>query len=492
MTQKSFTFFRFMYIAIDKTLTPLFGLGFRQKYVRFGYLIKSRLYPMHGVHTPSINVSGSSSTNDVWLPPSIPKWVIKEMQDLGKSIDPAIYPTDAFLSSCHYYSYPVIPGPGLAYESLMAQCTTNLYTHCFVIPWLKKGGADLVILKHLELVSSWPNAKALVIMTEAGDSPWIGHIPSNIDVIEASKLVSKISHDEFILVLARMLVQLKIDVLHIINSRHAWEVICKHGLAVKQQTNIFASNYCDDYDKYGQPVGFSREYLPRSYKHIIKLFTDNEAFPLLLHQTYGYKKEFFSVLKTPIEHAPQQVSRNPVSNKVLWAGRLDRQKRPDILLKIAQSLPDVEFHVYGDTLLDSKKGDVNELKKQPNVIMKGGFNGLESLPFNDFPVFLYTSQWDGVPTILIAAVLASIPVVASSVGGVSDIINSNNAFPILNIEDIEEYVNNIKYALQNKSEAESKALIAKQYVEKEYSKETFEKALMSTSGYFKPEYTNAQ
>ena len=337
-------------------------------------------------------------------------------------------------------------------------------------------------LKHIETAARIPGGKVLVMMTESGDSPWVSRIPSCVDVVDASRFARDISHDELLLLIVRMLVQLQIDTLHIINSRHVWEVVCRYGLAVTQRTRIFASIYCDDYDRYGQPVGFARQYLPDCYHRLMTVFTDNSAFPTLLRKTYGYSPDLFRVLKSPVDVSLAE-ARRPEGRKVLWAGRLDRQKRPDLLLAVAKALPDVEFHVYGDAVLDYKTGVVGSLQKLKNVRMLGSFDGVESLPFADFPVFLYTSQWDGTPTMVIAAALACIPIVASCVGGVGDIVTEARGYPVADIENVALYVARINEALDNQMNAEAKAAAAREYVKCEHSDAAFACAIAATHGY---------
>lgn len=463
----------------DRGLTLIFGSQFREKYLLGAHQFKVLLFPEY------ITVDNSVPDNVIEVIPPIPEWVLAEMRVLGQAIDPAIYPTDAFIASCQYYSYPVIPKPGQIYEKLIQQCTTEHYAFCFAIPWVKRGGADLVTLKHIELAHKKSKGKVLVILTEHGDSPWLGRIPEGVDILDFSKIVTEISHEEILVILSRLLVQLQIDTLHIINSRHIWEIVCKNGLALRQQTKIFVSVYCDDHDGYGQPVGFSRQYLQSCYQHITKIFSDNTAFPQLLQKTYGYNPALFSVLKTPVDIEHSVIAnRKPIGQRVLWAGRLDRQKRPDLLANIAELMPDVEFYIYGDSVLESNNDALIKLEQLDNVMMQGHFDGVESLPFNDFPVFLYTSQWDGTPTMIIAAALASIPVVASCVGGVGDIINEKTGFPVRDIEDISLYAKAIRYALENPSEAERLALAARKYVQSEHTQTMFELAVFNTEGYF--------
>jgi len=481
---RAFMFLRFLHLALDRSLTTAFGRPFRQGYIRMSYRIKTSLFPEYGAYIPAPSEIGTPQRSVVWRPPAIPSWVLDEMKDLARDIDPILYPTDQFLANCRYYSFPVMPRPGEIYRELMDKCTTDNYTHCFAIPWLKRGGADLVALKHIEVIARTPGCKALVILTEPGDSPWLSRIPAGVDVMDASRFDGEIAYEELLKVLIRILIQLKIDNLHIINSRHVWEVVCRYGLAVSQQTRIFASIYCDDFDRYGQPVGFARQYLPECYRHLSKVFSDNQAFPDLLCKTYGYRPELFKVLKSPVEPSLlEHAVRKPEGRRVLWAGRLDRQKRPDLLLMIAKALPDVEFHVFGDTILDEKSGIGDQLKKLKNVRMRGGFDGVERLPFSEFPVFLYTSQWDGTPTIIIAAALASIPIVASCVGGVGDIVTESRGYPVIEIENVAIYVTRIKEVLDNPLQAEKKAERASEYVRTEHTDVTFAKTLAVAQGY---------
>lgn len=482
--RSAFMSLRFVHLALDRSLTSLFGSRFRQHYIRMSYRIKTSLFPEYGAYIPAPSEIGPVPQSVVWMPPAIPNWVLDEMKELAQDIDPILYPTDQFLANCRYYSFPVLPRPGKIYRELMLCCTSDHYTHCFAIPWLKRGGADLVTLKHIEAALRMPGAKVLVMMTEPGDSPWVSRIPAGVDVVDVSRFVGEISHDELLLLMVRMFVQLEIDALHIINSRHVWEVVCRYGLALTQRTKVFASIYCDDYDRYGQPVGFARQYLPDCYRRLTNVFSDNNALPALLRQTYGYSPDLFHVLKSPVDASLSvDAIRRPEGRKVLWAGRLDRQKRPDLLLAVAQALPDVEFFVYGDVVLDYKTGVVDRLKQLRNVRMLGGFDGVESLPFADFPVFLYTSQWDGTPTMVIAAALASIPIVASQVGGVGDIVTNERGYPVADIENVSFYVARINEALNDPACAEAKAAAAREYVRREHSDAVFIQALAEIPGY---------
>jgi glycosyltransferase involved in cell wall biosynthesis len=115
--------------------------------------------------------------------------------------------------------------------------------------------------------------------------------------------------------------------------------------------------------------------------------------------------------------------------------------------------------------------------------MLGGFDGVERLPFGEFPLFLYTSQWDGTPTMVIGAALAAIPIVASQVGGVGDIVTEERGYPVSDIENVADYVARINEVLGDPVGAEAKATSAREYVKREHSYAVFAQTLAAIPGY---------
>lgn len=488
MKKRIFLVLRTIYVVLDKIIFNSMGISARQRYVRVCYKLKSFFFKEYGTHIPDLSEIGSVSIASNLLTPSIPSWVIEEMKSIGMTIDPELYPTDEFISTCNYYSYPIIAAPGNIYnEIIKTSCSREDYSHCFAIPWLKRGGADYVSIKHIELAAKQSLSKILVIMTEPGDSPWLSRLPENVDVINFSKIASKISHAEQISVLVRLVIQLKIGVLHIINSRHMWDVLDKHGLALTSSgIKVFVSIYCDDYDSYGRPVGFARKYLPATYKYIERIFTDNIKFKNLIHNNYGYPQELFEVIYSPFDLSviKQNNHEEQYDKRVIWAGRIDRQKRPDILLSIARLMPDVEFSVYGEAVLDSTTDYLSDMRKLGNITLHGKFNGVESLPLNKHSIFLYTSQWDGIPTILLSVAATGMPIVASDVGGVSEVIDAETRMLVGDFEDPHSYKEAIDWVFNNYSDALKQAAHTRDKVLSNHSDASFASKMNTVPGYF--------
>ena len=105
--------------------------------------------------------------------------------------------------------------------------------------------------------------------------------------------------------------------------------------------------------------------------------------------------------------------------RVLWMARVTGVKNPNRVIHIARELPEVDFYIAGG-------GDLFDdlVKLAPkNLKVVGWQDPRKILPLAD--IFLSTSENEGMPIALIEAQLAKIPVVATNVGSVSEVIIHN-------------------------------------------------------------------
>ncbi|GBQ26513.1 hypothetical protein AA0472_2137 [Acetobacter estunensis NRIC 0472] len=156
--------------------------------------------------------------------------------------------------------------------------------------------------------------------------------------------------------------------------------------------------------------------------------------------------------------------------RLVWASRLDRQKRPDILRRIALELssskdaPDIL--VYGSSVLDSF--DVGFFVECPNVTYMGAFAGLDSIPFTDQDAFLYTSLFDGMPNIILEAIEKKVPIISVNVGGVSELLTEDTAFLVRETADDRDLV--LRYVEQIERFMDCSADELRERVERLYGK----------------------
>jgi glycosyltransferase involved in cell wall biosynthesis len=107
--------------------------------------------------------------------------------------------------------------------------------------------------------------------------------------------------------------------------------------------------------------------------------------------------------------------------KVLWLARVTGVKNPQRVIGIAERLPEIDFYLAGG-------GDLLEIMKKQaprNLKVLGWQDAKSILPIAD--IFLSTSENEGMPIALIEAQLAAIPVVATNVGSVPEVILHNKS-----------------------------------------------------------------
>jgi glycosyltransferase involved in cell wall biosynthesis len=382
---------------------------------------------------------------------NIPQWLIDEMLALA-DIEPQVFPSQSFFDSPGEYRPMRANAAGQWYIQLLEETGDQPLTHVFLLPWLKAGGADLVALHHITTLSREFGARILVVLTEDTDSPWLQHLPAAVTTLHFGQGSSILDSAQAQAVLMRLLLKVNPAVIHNIHSPIGWQIFCRYGAALCSEAKLYASLFCFDYTIEQEPIGWAR-LLEKAHTYLHGVLTDNQRFADKLIKLHGLRDSLFSVLRYPVRAVQRfayfEDDRQP---KILWASRFDRQKRPDILQKIAESLPDCIFHVYGDSLLDrsSETAQTYEaLRKMKNVTMFGSYSGFDAIPTDNYALFLYTSQWDGMPNVVLEALASGLAVLAPDVGGIREVIPSDSGFLIGRFDDVQAYVEAIRRVTAN-------------------------------------------
>jgi len=106
---------------------------------------------------------------------------------------------------------------------------------------------------------------------------------------------------------------------------------------------------------------------------------------------------------------------------VLWAGRIDPQKRPDILASVAEVAPDLSFDLWGSPVLSDAEV-MRRLTALANIRYRGPFTAFSQIDLEPVACLMYTSDFDGTPNLLLEAMGRGLPCLCSAVGGVPDLM----------------------------------------------------------------------
>jgi glycosyltransferase involved in cell wall biosynthesis len=141
---------------------------------------------------------------------------------------------------------------------------------------------------------------------------------------------------------------------------------------------------------------------------------------------------------------------------ILFAARLTEQKRPDrfihALRKVADTRPDLDFKgiLAGDGPLRPRLEQLaGTLGLSPRYVeFLGELADLKTV-YRQADLLVLTSQWEGTPNVLLEAMACGLPVVASRVGGVAELVKDGvNGF-LVEADDIDSIARSILTLLED-------------------------------------------
>jgi glycosyltransferase involved in cell wall biosynthesis len=148
----------------------------------------------------------------------------------------------------------------------------------------------------------------------------------------------------------------------------------------------------------------------------------------------GIKPEHIEVVPNVVDvnGANEQVNGNGAgAARILFAARLTDQKRPDRFLralqKIAESRPDLDFRgiIVGDGPLRPGLEELaDSLGLRPKYLEFQGELGDLKPAYEKSDLVVLTSDWEGTPNVLLEAMSRGLPIVATNVGGVSELVRN--------------------------------------------------------------------
>lgn len=407
-----------------------------------------------------------------------PEWLITEWRQIHK-IENSTFPEHNLLLSLPWYNAENI-NPGVAYVKTVQSLRFSPNT-LFFVPWLIKGGADKVFINYANLLQKQhPKWKIALFQTENKDSLWQNKLSPEIDFINLFDLLKSLDTETQYRLLSTFVVQNRIQRIIIGNSQLAFDFVSQYQTLIKHlKIAVYCFAFGEEFDNEGRSWGHIHTGIPKIYPVLHKIITDNKTTISKLHHEYAFDEKKFNTHYQPTDaiiNRPDPNNRRPI--KILWASRICKQKRPDLLVKIADQLDSKRFiiHAYGQLEEDFTL----DFFKSSKVVYKGAFNGIDTIPVNDYDIYLYTSEGDGMPNMLQEITAKGLPIVASNVGGIGEfIVTDKTGFLINDRNDIDAYVTAIN-KLTNPSKRLKLVNVAQDLLKKQFSKTAWEKAVRQT------------
>jgi glycosyltransferase involved in cell wall biosynthesis len=167
------------------------------------------------------------------------------------------------------------------------------------------------------------------------------------------------------------------------------------------------------------------------------LYSNSQAVKQSLQREYGLPSEvvptgvdtkFFN----PATAGP--ANRRP---RVLFAGSLRRFKQPQMLIEAAVRFPEADFLIVGDGQMAGELKARIEQEKLSNVTLLG-LLAAEPLKqqYQQADIFLFPSQWEGSPKVLLEAAASGLPVIARNYYQPETVVDGETGYLVTSDDDL--------------------------------------------------------
>ncbi|KIG07751.1 glycosyl transferase group 1 [Burkholderia sp. MR1] len=360
-------------------------------------------------------------------------------------------------------------------------------SHIIAVPFLGTGGAENVALGFAKAIREIkPDCHVLIVVA---DRAMVDARVQQFPGVHVAVLQKYTVNDSYALkqqLLEDLIVALRPAVFHNINSEVGWSAIINSGAKLGHYTRLFASIFAFQFAPDGvKKIGYAAYFLQPGLPALTALLSDNKRFVIDAIDEYGLAEagQKLKAVYNPSRIATVgwkdralarlartesgQAARRP---SFLWAGRLDKEKRVDLFLEIVARMPQADFYVYGQTVVDSGEA----IPRLPNLHLKGPFASPEELVAERlYDAFIFTSKWEGLPNILVEMGTLGIPIVAATVGGVGELIMKQTGYPLPEKATIDDYLTAMNDVIAHPSDARERARALVELIDQRHTWEAF-------------------
>jgi glycosyltransferase involved in cell wall biosynthesis len=357
---------------------------------------------------------------------------------------------------------------GAAYYRACLLVGNAKFTDVFLFPFIVRGGGDKYILNVMHGISQIdPQSKFLVLTGQRIEQhQWLHLLPDNALFVDIQELGKDLTEADVDVITLRLIDSTAPTArIHVKQSPYAQRFVSQFGHLLENNKLVFY-RFCDEefvVEGLSFVTGYAFDFLSNCGEQFNLIIADHRRIAEFDRSRLDCLKHKIRVLYTKNDVLTNQeaIERRGscLRKRLLWASRFDRQKRPDLLLRIASRLAeigsDVHIDVYGAPILGGF--DTAKLTSTKNLTVKGPFENFDSIEHDLYDALLYTSSFDGLPIIILDALAAGLPVIATDIGGIDDaVIDGRTGFLIPRSSDddvlIASYIDAIR-RLYEKPEA---------------------------------------
>jgi len=131
---------------------------------------------------------------------------------------------------------------------------------------------------------------------------------------------------------------------------------------------------------------------------------------------------------------PTQKSRKNKCSSIGFVGRLSEEKGPDLYIEIAKLFPSIQFHIFGDGVMKKKLQSVST----ENCTFHGHIAEVRHA-WSKIDLLCMPSRREGLPMAALEAMASGVPVLASNVGALPNVIETYENGFIADAENVQDF-----------------------------------------------------
>lgn len=368
------------------------------------------------------------------------------------------------------------------------------------VPWVGIGGADIVSLNYAKaLAASSRYAGSVSMLATYTPSRTLRHlVPEGVNFVQVPESFRELSPELQRRLLAQVLLMVRPSVIVSINCFDITNSLQLFSGQLTSTSRIFLSLFAFDRIGEGYPVNPITDDPQREFLDGISgIITDNSVTAAIVEEMLGLDGAKVNVQHQPaMDAVPEmRVGSRAYNNRyfsaanpfrVVWPHRLDKEKRPESLVKIARKLREldlpVEIHVHGQQVLSENGKALMKSLAGAGIKYHGPYSGgLTTLPTHDYHALLLTSESEGLPLVLVQSMLLGLPVIATKVGGVVDIVRDKETGMLAaDPDDVDGFVDAIRYLMDSLEDRQRIIRAAYEFAVLQHSWPTFTKLVEDT------------
>jgi glycosyltransferase involved in cell wall biosynthesis len=411
--------------------------------------------------------------------------VVLELIQSANAIDPAVDANRLF--DCSVWSN-VEHGlaPAAAYFRACELTANQTFSHVFLLPFLTAGGADRYILEFIAaLTRAEPAARILVIFGQQIDRhQWLEKLPWQVTFMDVPALESSLDAAAISLVAFRVIQTCAPRAaIFLTRCEFSWDFFKKFCIVLNE--NVCYYFYFSDRRVYigglMMTCGYNFDFLSEFGDRLSGVISDNVSMIEHGSRRLDSLANRMHAIYAPVEQSRQRrdYRGKPMTRRVLWASRLDSEKRPMLLRAIGLLLEkvelDVTIDVYGSAVLE--RFDIEILRSTPHLNYAGEFGDFSALHPWEYDAFLYTSAFDGMPNVVLEAMSAGLVVIAPNVGGIAEAVTPERGFLVEDDGDddrlVRAYVDRIARLYSNETDLAAMSAAAIELIATRHSRDEF-------------------